>query len=452
MKLKKIMSVLLACLMLSVVLISCGSTDDDVASNTGTSSAGGSERSTSAAESEEKNADSEAQSTDTNSGSSDATIQIFQSKVEITDQLEAMAQEYTELTGVKVEVLGTTGDNYLDSLMGKLTSGQGPTIMNISPGTRAEKFKSYLYDLSDQPYVSDIAENLALTIDGKVVGVPYGVEGYGFIYNKDLVDTSKMTDLESFTDLAQELKGQGINSVQLSDKAYFLIGHIFNIPFAMQEDFQDFLTKLNNGEVKMADTAEFQEWAKFMEVIRETSDNPMGVTYDDQIADFATEKTAMIHQGNWAWGMFEDYDVEFEMSIAPMPVLANDKLAVGMPGAWCINSEADPAAIDAALDFFEWFFTSERGHEYITDEFSFIPALKSVETDELDPLSQTVSEYTNSGKTLPWTYSYWPSGMIENYLVSPTENFFSDSSITAEQFLTDLDAAWAEGAKNVEAE
>lgn len=43
-------------------------------------------------------------------------IVIFQSKVEITDQLEAAAKAYTEETGVEVEVWGTTGDDYLQQL------------------------------------------------------------------------------------------------------------------------------------------------------------------------------------------------------------------------------------------------------------------------------------------------------------------------------------------------
>lgn len=377
------------------------------------------------------------------------TLQIFQSKVEIVDQLEALAKEYTELTGVKVEVLGAVGDNFLDILVGKLTSGQGPTIFNCAPGATLDKLHSYLYDLSGQPYVSDIADNLALTYDGKVVGVPYGVEGYGFVYNKELVDPSKMTDYESFAALAGELKGSGIDAVELSDKSYFLLAHIFNVPFALQKDYVAFIDKLNKGEVSMAQTPEFQEWAKFMEVIRANSQNPMGITYDDQVANFATGKTAMIHQGNWVWGMFADYGIKFDMSIAPMPVMGNDKLSVGMPNAWVINKDRSEAEIKEALKFFEWLFTSERGHHYIVDEFKFIPALKSVQVTNLDPLSTAVHEYSNSGKTLNWTYQIWPngSGIINNNLFPVAQKFFSDTSMTGQQFLEALDAAWAEGVK-----
>lgn len=40
----------------------------------------------------------------------------------------------------------------------------------------------------------------------------------------------------------------------------------------------------------MADTKEFQEWAKFMDVIKANTKNPLEVKYDSQMGDFATEK------------------------------------------------------------------------------------------------------------------------------------------------------------------
>lgn len=437
---KKCLSIIMALAMIG--LTACAGNSADSGNGAGDAAAGEVSQAEAEAPAEE---DAPAEAEAGGEYNTDVTIQIFQSKVEITEQLEAMAKEYTELTGVKVEVLGAAGDDFYSNLVAKLSSDQGPTIFNVSPGINLENLHTYLYDLSDQPYIADIADNQALTYDGKVLGVPYGVEGYGLIYNKDLVDPSKMTDFASFEAYAQELKASGVTPVQLSDKTNFLIGQIFNIPFALQPDFMDYLDKLNKGEVKMAETPEFQEWAKFMEVIRQTGENPMGVTYDSQIASFATAQTAMIHQGNWAFGMFADYDVTFDMAIAPLPVMGNDKLSVGMPNAWCINKDRDQAEIDEALKFFEWFFTSERGQYYIAEEFKFIPALKSIEVTTLDPLGQTVLEYTNSGKTLPWTYRYWPTGYLDTQIFPVGQMFFSDSSMTGQQLLEELDKAWAAG-------
>lgn len=47
---------------------------------------------------------------------------------------------------------------------------------------------------------------MALEVDGKVTGIPYGVEGYGLVYNKDLVNPSEVTDLDSFTKTLEKFK------------------------------------------------------------------------------------------------------------------------------------------------------------------------------------------------------------------------------------------------------
>ena len=87
--------------------------------------------------------------------------------------MEQLAKIYTKQTGVQVDVWGTTGDSYAQQLQTKLASNQGPTIMSISPGTlpgsEADKLKSYLYDMSDQSYVKDIAPNMALKIIDRAI-------------------------------------------------------------------------------------------------------------------------------------------------------------------------------------------------------------------------------------------------------------------------------------------
>ena len=83
-----------------------------------------------------------------NGKASDQKITIFQSKVEISDQLEALAKEYTTETGVEVEVWGTTGDDYFEQLQIRLNSDQGPSIFSLQNVTEAEKMKSYVSDLS----------------------------------------------------------------------------------------------------------------------------------------------------------------------------------------------------------------------------------------------------------------------------------------------------------------
>jgi len=377
-----------------------------------------------------------------------AKISIFQSKVEIAEQLEALAQQYTKETGNEVEVWGSVGDAYITQLQAKLTANQGPSIFSIGYGSEAETFKSYYYDLSNEPYVKDIAPNMALEIDGKVVGVPYGVEGFGLVYNKNLVNPADVRDLDSFTALLKSFKDQGKNGFSLSQEAYFLIGHILNTPFALQPDPQDFIEQLNSGKVKMAETKEFQEFARFLEAIREYAGNPMEITYDKQMGDFATGKTAIVHQGNWSYGMLADFgELDFEYGMMPFPLMGNDKIAVGQASNWVINGKAKPEEIEAARAFLNWLFTSETGKNAIVNEFKFVPAMTTIKAENLDPLSQAVYDATQSGDTIPWAMNFFPQGIIVNDLAPAAQEFFLNPGMTGEQFLKKLDEVWANAVK-----
>jgi len=373
-------------------------------------------------------------------------ITLFQSKVEIAEALENLVVKYKEETGNEVEVWGSAGDSYITQLQTKLAANEGPTIFSVQPGAEAEKFASYYHDMTNEPYAKYISPNMALEIDGKVVGMPIAVEGFGLVYNKELYDPSKVTDTNSLVQQLEQFKADGINGLSLSQEAYFLIGHIINTPFALQEDPVAFIEQVNKGEVKLSEVPAFQEFAQVMDAIRANSVNPMEVTYDTQMGDLATGKTAAVHQGNWSYGMLADYD-EMEIGMAPLPILGNDKLAVDIPAGWVINNKASEAQIKAANAFIDWLYTSETGKNTVVNDFGFIPAVTTIEPTGLDPLSQQVFDATQSGNTISWALNYFPQGIIINDLAPLTSEFFLNTSMTPEQYLEKLGEVWAKAAK-----
>ena len=198
--------------------------------------------------------------------------------------------------------------------------------------------------------------------------------------------------------------------------------------------------------MKMADTPEFQEFAKLYAAIRDNCVNPLEQTYDKEIGDFATGKSATIHQGNWAAGMFADYEMDFEMGLAPLPLAGNDKLAVSVPTAWYVNSQATPEEQKAGKEFLEWLYTSETGTDYLMNKFGFIPVVDGMENENMDVLSQDVSKYIADGKTITWPMNEWPAGSVDVYLVPVAQEFFT-TDMTPEDFLAKLDEAWVQASK-----
>lgn len=79
-----------------------------------------------------------------------------------------------------------------------MQSGEEPTIFNIGGPQDTQDWMQKLEDLSDQPWVSQAVDTVldSVTADGKIYGMPYAIEGYGFIYNTEIF---KAADIDPST-------------------------------------------------------------------------------------------------------------------------------------------------------------------------------------------------------------------------------------------------------------
>ncbi len=380
-------------------------------------------------------------SASSDSGDKAAKITVFQQKTEITEQLMACAEDFQKETGIEVEVWETSGDQYFTDLKTKLTSNQGPTVFSVYPGAEAEQLNAYLTDLSDTEVAGKVCDGMEVTYQDKVVGIPFTVEGFGLLVNESMVADQDMKSTDSLLAYIDKSKANGTNGMELSEESYFMIGHMLNTPFAMQDDPAAFLQSVLDGKTRLADNQAFQEFAKIYEAIRDKTSPVLGRSYDEACGDFATGKTGIIHQGNWCYSMFDNYDVSFDMKLVPVPVSGNDKICVAVPSAWAVNSQATPAEIAAGKEFINWLYTSETGAGYLMDKFGFIPVVEGMTSDSLNPINQSVADYVASGKTIGWSLNNWPAGIIDTYLAPVAQEFLS-TDMTTTEFLNKLNDAF----------
>lgn len=389
---------------------------------------------------------SDASNTEGASGESKGKITIFQQKTEIYDQLKELAKDYEKETGVEVEVWQISGDDYYQNLKTYMSSESGPTVFSLSSSTEIAEMSAYLEDLSDLSFLDKINDDLIAKSDDKTVGVPMTAEGFGLVYNKNLISEDQINTTDALVQTIKDAAANDETGLGLSQEAYFLIGQILNTPFALQDDPAQFCQDVYDGKVNIADVEEFQELGQIFEAIKENQKNPLEVSYDDNCGDFATGKTEMIHQGNWCYSLFSSYDVDFDMGIAPLPIAGNKSIAVGVPSVWCVNTDASDSDKQLAKDFLNWLYTSETGTDYLTNKFGFIPVVDGMEADNLDPLSQAVSDAIAEGNIIPWTFNEeWPAGIITTYLVQNAEEYFS-SDMTTDEFLKALNDSFVTAA------
>lgn len=182
-----------------------------------------------------------------NDKSGNVTVDVFQFKVEAKDALEKAAKEYSqENPNVKINIQTVGGgEDYGAALKSKFASGEEPAIYNIGGTQDAIDWKDKLEDLSKESWVDKAFDGTldAVTMDEKVVGMPFNQEGYGFIYNKTIFEKAGIEPaaIKTYADLAKacetldsKKKELGLDAViALPGKETWVTGlHLANVAFA----------------------------------------------------------------------------------------------------------------------------------------------------------------------------------------------------------------------------
>ena len=167
---------------------------------------------------------------------------------------------------------------------------------------------------------------------------------------------------------------------------------------------------------------------------------------------FASEKVAIIHQGNWIVPTLDSLDETFtkrKLGILPMQIEASgEKQHRGGPAwHWGVNKDKDQAVIDASIEFLTWMYTDEQAMTAIVDEFQFIPAYTNFWSDAInDPLSKEIYTYLSEGKTVPWVHNSYPDGFGQNIFGVQIQAYAADR-ISWEEFIDTLQTSWAQERK-----
>ena len=362
-------------------------------------------------------------------------------KPEVTDVWEEIAQVYTEETGVEVKVVTAAGGNYESTLKSEIAKTDAPTLFQINGPVGYQSWKDYCLDLTDTDFYKSLTDpSLAVAgDDGGVYGIPYTVEGYGIIYNGEIMDKyfamdgakadsieainsfdtlkAVVEDMQSKKD-ALGIKGVFASTSLLPGEEWRWQTHLANLP--IYSEFAD-------EGVTDADTIAFTYSDNFKQIfdlyLNNSTTEPKllgskGV--NDSMAEFALGQAAMVQNGNWAWSQIAEVsgNVVKEDSIGFIPIYMglegeeNQGLCIGTENYFCINSQAREVDQQASLDFVMWLINSETGKDYMTNKLGNIAPFTTFTDEERpsDPLAQALLTSMESGKeTIPWIFTAFPS-------------------------------------------
>lgn len=372
------------------------------------------------------------------------TLDIFQFKVEFKNQFETLAKKYEdEHPGVKINVTTVGGgQDYGAALKSKFASGKEPAIYNIGGPQDVQDWQGKLADVSDTKAAKAALKGTldGVTKDGKVYGLPYDQEGYGFIYNKTVFEKAGIDpkSITTYTALENAVKTIDAKKKELGLKAVFALPgketwvtglHLSNVFLA--PEFDNNVVKAFNS--KTVDFKYGDDFKKVLDLQNKYSVQPtVSLDYSQQVEElFSLQKAAIIQQGNWVYSTIAGIDQNFadnNVGILPIPVegYKEDAMPVGVPMYWGVNSHKDKATIKEAKNFLDWLYTSDSGKKAVLNDFKFIPAYSGYDATQIkDPISKEIYQYAQNNKTIGWVFMGYPTDWGQNQLGVQIQKYLS---------------------------
>lgn len=432
---KKLVSLMLVAAMAATMAAGCG-TNNGGGNNAGTDDKQ-TEDTNSGDDKEEAGDDSQA------AASGDGAVYYLNFKPEQADQWKALAETYTEQTGVPVTVETAASGTHESTLKSEMAKDEAPTLFQVNGPVGLASWKDYCYDLKDSAVYKNLkSDDFALISDsGEVQGVAYVIETYGLIYNKKLLsdycalDGAKIKDASEINSFAK-LK-EVADDIQAKKDDLGIVGAFTSAGMDSSSDWR-FKTHLANLPIYyeyQADGIESTDaikgtyldnyknvWDLYITDSTVESTMLSSATGEDAAAEFAMGEAVFYQNGTWAYADIKDNEVADE-DLGMMPIYIgaegeeNQGLCTGSENYWCVNKNASQEDIDATLAFLEWVITSDEGRTSFRDEMGFVTPFTTF-TDEYQPANPLVAasqEDIDAGhQTVAWCFTTMPSEEWKN--------------------------------------
>ena len=355
-------------------------------------------------------------------------------KPEQADQWVELAKEYTDETGVKVDVQTAASGTYESQLKSEMAKDEAPTLFQVNGPVGLATWKNYCYDLSDSDVYKDVESDDYILKDGDAVdGIAYVIETYGLIYNKallnkyfELPDASikSIDDLNNFQALktaAEEIQahkddlgveGAFTSAGMDSSSDWRFKTHLANLPI-YYEYKADGITSTDAIKGTYLDNYK----NIFDLYITDSTCAPTDLankTATDAVTEFTSGEAVFYQNGTWEYTGIKDAGLtDDDLGMLPIYIGVdgeeNQGLCTGSENYWCVNKNASEDDINATLDFLDWCVTSEAGTSAMADNMGFVIPFKNAK-EATNVFVKADAEYTAAGKTpVSWNFTTMPS-------------------------------------------
>mgnify|MGYP002511218014 CR=1 FL=1 len=416
-KLKKILALSLSAALALALLAGCGGGNNSGNSGSNPSNAGG--------------------------GGETGRVYWLNFKPELDETAQALAESYTEKTGVPVQVITAAAGTYQQTLTAEMDKNAPPTLFVIGNSAGVADWGEYAMDLTGTDIANELNTDAYNLYDdaGRLVSIGYCYECYGIIANPDLVQKAghSMDEIKDFASLKAVVEDIHANAATLGFDAFTscdmddssswrFTGHMANLEYYYEQE----------GTTWTECPATIS--GKYMENFKNLYDlcinNSLTAPTDlatgghDPDSEFTSGKAAFTVQGSWQYATYKDAVPNATMIPYYCGVEGEEKagLNCGTENCWAINSKVSEADQKATMDFMVWLVSDPDASAKMVEQLGILPYKSAPESN--NGFLNDAAEYTANGcYVMNWATNYQPN--VDAYratLVAALNQYNSDQS------------------------
>jgi len=425
---KKIISSMMAIMLIVSLLAACGSSNEQTETIKGTDGS-------SNGKVEEKN----------------VTLKVFIGQPRFKEQYDKLANKFSEKMkadkniNVTVQLELPNSDNAAQILKTRLVSNDAPDVFSLHAMNDLPSYykAGYVEDLSDQPFVATLIDDIKPSVtspDGKIIALPLESLFWGYLYNKDIFaehDIKVPMTLTEMKTVIEKLNAVDINPFLLAYKESWIPQLL--LPLAVgaliETGNKDFVERMNKDEGSFS---EMKAMFDIFDLINANgNDRALEVGGDEGAAKFANGGAAMWLQGPWYAEAILKSNENLNFGVAPLPISDDPNaslLTVSVSTSLAVSKTSKNKEV--AFDFINYVLSEEYSDE-LFQSLMFNP-ISSVHTYASYPWVDDALVYVKNGQ------SYQAPSIpqaVKDEVGKGLQSYFA-GQMTQDQVLEALDKAW----------
>lgn len=388
-------------------------------------------------------------------GSADSFSVMVAQANDTDDAYAQLLEQYSEETGVEVEVIPYPSEAYNTQVTTQLQGGNAADAMILSPGTGqpisvitlAEA--GFLEPLDDTSagIIPEGTESL-YEVDGEIYAQPTSLQPVGLVYNPAAAGEVGIDEFpatyEDLLEACATARDGGKSFLVIAGSVPFNTGLFSQILSATRvyEETPDWNEQRAAGEVTFADSGWRDALEDFVELNESGcfQDGAAGGTFDN-ITNGIGGGTALSAPvpGSAANSINAGAGLETDVRAFPPADGQGEYTLASANYAWAINAASDDDVKAAVQEFLDWAAEPEQA-KFFADTFGAVP-IGEAATDELLPIYQPIGGLLESGAFTGLPNATWPNPAVYDALGAGVQGLLTGQT-TVDSILEEMDAAW----------